>query len=284
LRPEERHVLKVHIGEEPVQLGIQLKEIVLQGDLVKIFTLQNLSNELEEQELHAWNQLMRVLTHEIMNSVTPIVSLSSAMKQIVTAENGGKKAVDKLSEENLDDLSSSIEAIVSRSKGLLQFVHAYKEYARPIDVHAEHTNMTDIIQHVIRLFTPDLEKNQISLQVVREYEDVAAMADRVLIEQVLINLLKNAIEAVDHRGAGAITVRCMKDENDIVHVMIADNGPGIEPDTLNKIFIPFYTTKPKGSGIGLSLCRQIMHAHGGTIRVMSAPGEETVFTILWKSN
>jgi two-component system nitrogen regulation sensor histidine kinase NtrY len=282
IQPEERIVVKAFVAEETCQLSVQIKEIVLQDAPVKIVLLQNLNNELEAKEIEAWYQLIRVLTHEIMNSVTPIVSLTAAVQSILTQGDGSRKELTRLTGENQDDIMNSLSTIASRSKGLMKFVNAYKEYARPIEFLPEVTNMVTVINRIADLLKPDLDKLSIELNVNFNAPDLSARTDSALLEQVLINLIKNAMEAVAHDGSGIIRIDARIKLGNIISIAIADNGSGIDPETITRIFIPFFTTKNKGSGIGLSLSRQIMKLHGGNIKVNSTPGKGSVFTIEWR--
>lgn len=281
IQPDERAVVKVFLAEEQVHLVIQTKEIMLQEKRIHIILLQNLNHELEAKETEAWHQLMRVLTHEIMNSVTPIVSLTGAIQTILSNADGTHKDLRKLNPENIDDVFSSLTTITSRSKGLLKFVNAYREYAKPLQVHLEPTDLVALVTRIIDLLTPDLQAHRIHLHFLHQPKRISVKADVPLIEQVLINLLKNAMEAVPHDGAGEIILSINTKANNNVSISIADNGPGIHPDIMPRIFIPFYTTKTKGTGIGLSLSRQIMKLHNGSIRVHSTPGEGSTFIMEW---
>jgi two-component system, NtrC family, nitrogen regulation sensor histidine kinase NtrY len=283
IQPEERIVTKVFINGEISHLSIQMKEIVLQGEHVKIILLQNLNNELEAKEIEAWYQLIRVLTHEIMNSVTPIVSLTAAIQSILTYSDGSSKKLALLTEENQEDVVNSLSTITARSKGLLKFVNAYKEYAKPLALHPESTDLAVLITRIIDLLKSDLEEHLIHLNVNLTPVSIPAKADIALMEQVLINLIKNAMEAVAHDGGGIINVGARVKEGNIVSITVSDNGSGIDPETMPKIFIPFFTTKSKGTGIGLSLSRQIIKLHGGNIKVSSSPGKGSVFTVEWRS-
>jgi signal transduction histidine kinase len=276
-------VTKVFINGEISHLSIQMKEIVLQGEHVKIILLQNLNNELEAKEIEAWYQLIRVLTHEIMNSVTPIVSLTAAIQSILTYSDGSSKKLALLTEENQEDVVNSLSTITARSKGLLKFVNAYKEYAKPLALHPESTDLAVLITRIIDLLKSDLEEHLIHLNVNLTPVSIPAKADIALMEQVLINLIKNAMEAVAHDGGGIINVGARVKEGNIVSITVSDNGSGIDPETMPKIFIPFFTTKSKGTGIGLSLSRQIIKLHGGNIKVSSSPGKGSVFTVEWRS-
>jgi two-component system, NtrC family, nitrogen regulation sensor histidine kinase NtrY len=282
IEPGQRVVVKTFIEEEQFQLGVQVKEVILQNKLIRIVLLQNLNVELEEKEIEAWQQLMRVLTHEIMNSVTPIISLTSAMREILSVNEGRRKDLNMLTEENLDDISSSLSTIASRSQGLLKFVNAYKEYSKTLETRQEKTDIVALISRIIDLLTPDLQKYQIRCNVHFLNKSIFAQADPVLIEQVLINLMRNAIEAVARDGTGSIEVTASLKVENLVRISVADNGAGIDPETMSRIFIPFFTTKPGGSGIGLSLSRQIMKLHNGFIRVNSGVGSGSVFTMEWK--
>ena len=278
--PGERAVIRTFIEEEQIQLSVQLKEIMLQNKLVRIVLLQNLSSELEEKEIEAWHQLMSVLTHEIMNSVTPIVSLTAAVQNILLRSDGTRKDLGKLNEENLEDVFSSLSTITSRSHGLLKFVNAYKAYSKTIEFHPVTTDVAALVTHITDLLTPDLQKFSVKLEVHQQKRPVKAKTDVVLMEQVLINLIKNAIEAVPHDGSGTITID-ISSTNNMARISIADNGSGMDEETMLRIFVPFFTTKASGSGVGLSLSRQIMKLHNGSIKVHSAPGDGSVFTIEW---
>jgi two-component system nitrogen regulation sensor histidine kinase NtrY len=279
IQPEQRKVVQVFIGEDPYQLSVQAKEIVLQGKPVRIILLQNLNQELEEKEIEAWHQLMRVLTHEIMNSVTPIASLTAAVESILKHPDGTRKDLSTLSDDHIDDIFSSLATIGSRSKGLMNFVKTYKTYAKPIHAQFESVNVTDIVNRVAVLLAPDLQASNVQLVIKSPAIAVEAKTDIALIEQVLINLVKNALEAVEHDGTGIISIDIRK-KNNRVSMAVTDNGSGIDPEVLPRIFVPFFTTKSKGSGIGLSLSRQIMKLHGGTIQV-HLPEKGSIFTLEW---
>lgn len=279
IKPEQRKVVHVSIGEDQYQLSVQAKEIVLNGAPVHIILLQNLNYELEEKEIEAWHQLMRVLTHEIMNSVTPIASLTAAVESILKHPDGTRKDLGTLNEDQVDDVFSSLATIGSRSKGLMSFVKAYKAYAKPIHAQFESVDVRELVNRTAELLASDLHALGIQLIINNPSTNVEAKADIALMEQVLINLVKNAMDAVAHDGTGIITIDVGVKINRVI-IVITDNGTGIDPEVLPRIFVPFFTTKPQGSGIGLSLSRQIMKLHGGTIQVH--PSEKgSVFTLAW---
>jgi signal transduction histidine kinase len=239
---------------------------------------------LETREIEAWHQLIRVLTHEIMNSVTPISSLTSAMQLILTNENGSSKEPAELTRENVEDVFDSVNTVSSRAKGLLKFVQAFKEFSQPLSLNLETIDMVALLRDVIKLLTPDFHQRRITLEFYHDTLQVVAQGDKGLLEQVFINLLKNSMEASPTDGTGAISVYIHTNEKDHVRITIGDNGHGIESDVLSKIFIPFFTTKAKGSGIGLSFSRQVIKLHNGNIKVQSVVGEGTVFTVTLPSN
>jgi two-component system, NtrC family, nitrogen regulation sensor histidine kinase NtrY len=274
----DKRVIRIHPGEKVMDLSIHLKEIVQRNKNLKIFLLQNISRELDDREVEAWQKLTQVLTHEIMNSVTPIASLSDAIQTIIS-ENGSPVDLRLLDHDRLEDIHDSVATISSRSKGLMQFVSAYKEFAKNPELKPEFFDVIGLVQKITGLFAPDLEKNKIRLQYHFQKIAIETKADPVLIEQVLINLIKNAIDAVAHDGTGMITVQVKKDLK--VQVSVSDNGRGIPAEIRDKIFIPFFTTRAKGSGVGLSLCKQIMKLHDGNIWVSSTPEEGSAFTIEW---
>jgi signal transduction histidine kinase len=281
IKPEERLVTKVFIGQEIYQLSVQSKFIILQGKQVKIILLQNLNSELEAKEIEAWYQLIRVLTHEIMNSVTPIVSLTAAMQTMLNTD-GTRRDLSKLSDDNIDDVFSSLSTIASRSKGLLKFVHAYKEYAKPLELHQEPVDVVDLVTRVVELLRLDIRQSLVEVQVIHADKSALANVDIALMEQVLINLIKNALEALPKNGAGKIIIEIKTKLSNEVSISVTDNGPGIDPEILPKIFIPFFTTKTSGSGIGLSLSRQILKLHNGNLKVHSALGEGSTFIMEWR--
>jgi two-component system, NtrC family, nitrogen regulation sensor histidine kinase NtrY len=214
--------------------------------------------------LDAWQKLIRVLTHEIMNSVTPITSLSGTLKQIVENEPNHKDTIKKVSQ--------GLEAIELRSQGLQNFTDAYRKLTKiPTPIFTE-VNVKKIIDRILTLF-----HDKASFVKVKVDENINIFADKDLIEQVFINLIKNGIEALEKTVNPMITIKAWKEEQ--TYVAISDNGGGIDPDKLDKIFIPFFTTKNEGSGIGLALSRQIVRLHNGNISVLSVLNEGTTFTV-----
>jgi len=257
------------------QISINAATVSLRGRVIKLISLQNIQAELQQKELEAWQNLTKVLRHEIMNSVTPIVSLASTMREIIEIDLSEKEEI----QETVNDLKEALFTIENRSKGIMNFVNAYREFTSIPKPTFEDTNSKDLIAQVLNLVQPQLKEKQIVLKTEFK-EDFELVADTEQIEMVLINIIKNAVESVENRLNPQVRIRTYEmDERKIIE--IADNGSGIEPEALEKIFIPFYTTKKTGSGIGLSLSRQIMQMHGGNLKVSSKVGEGSKFLIIF---
>lgn len=228
--------------------------------------------------MESWKKLIRILNHEIMNSVTPISSLSSAMNKMLRNEDGEKKALNSINADDADDLFDSIETIESRSKGLLKFVTAYKQLSKlPKPTFAE-VNINGLIKHITTLLKPEFKKHQIKVSLPSLEKDLILKIDHEMIEQVLINLILNSIQAIKDNTNKRIEIEAYSYKNNSF-VRVTDNGPGIEAEVLDNIFIPFFTTKKNGSGIGLSLSRQIMRLHKGNIQVHTEVGKGSSFLL-----
>ena len=259
-------------------LTLQATELRIRGNTVKLITLQNIQNELQRQELEAWQNLTRVLRHEIMNSITPISSLTSTLREILDHELIKKDHLYELKAEGADDLRDGLETIENRSKGLIKFIDAYREYTSLPQPKLKTVGVKALIEKVAQLLKQELKKTSIRFSVVCESEYLTVQADEEMIEQVLINLIKNAIEANDQAENATIEVKGTYTENAVI-ISITDNGPGIIPEAIDRIFVPFFTTKKTGSGIGLALSRQIMQMHNGSLTVSSEPYVKTTFTL-----
>lgn len=259
-------------------LTLQATELRIRGNTVKLITLQNIQTELQRQELEAWQNLTRVLRHEIMNSITPISSLTSTLREILDHELVKKGDDYELKAEGAEDLRDGLQTIESRSKGLIKFIDAYREYTSLPQPKLKTVRVKDLIEKVAQLLKPDFKKKNIQLIIRCDSEYLTMQADEEMIEQVLINLVKNAIEAADHDDLARVEINGTYTENSII-IEVTDNGPGIIPEAIDRIFVPFFTTKKTGSGIGLALSRQIMQMHNGSLTVVSEPDIKTTFTL-----
>lgn len=266
-------------GSNELYLTIQATELRIRGNTVKLLTLQNIKPELQKQELEAWQNLTRVLRHEIMNSITPISSLTSTLKDILAYDLSKRDDGNyELKAEGADDLKEGLATIENRSKGLIKFIDAYREYTSlPVPV-LRTVRIKDLIEKIAMLMRQEVKRHEINFTHIYNSEYLTIQADEEMIEQVLINLVKNAIEAVQQVPNPTVQLRGFYD-GESVKIEVEDNGPGIIPEAIEHIFVPFYTTKKTGSGIGLSLSRQIMQMHNGTLTVESAPDVKTIFRL-----
>ena len=272
-------LVETRVGGKDQMFSVSAAQITLRSVVMKIVCFQDIQNEIRKKEIEAWHKLIRILTHETMNSVTPIVSLAETMHLILVNEGGENKTSKEITDENLQDLSFSLETIIGRGNGILKFVSNYRKLTRIPKPEIESVEVTPFLQKIINLASAARNTPPIHLKV--SPKEIKILLDPVLIEQVLINLLKNAREALENTSNAEIQVTA-KPEAGKYLIMVADNGPGIDPDKLEKIFIPFYTTKKEGSGIGLSVSRQIMSLHGGHLDLQSEPGS-TIFTLSFQN-
>jgi nitrogen fixation/metabolism regulation signal transduction histidine kinase len=277
LKTGGRELVRVKNGDETIQLSIYAIELTLRGEEVKLISMSNIQSELEEKEMEAWQNLVRVLTHEIMNSVTPISSLAG----VVEEELQQKLLANELNmeREEAEDMHLSIQTISRRSEGLIKFVKEFRSLTHIPKPKLAEVCIRPLLDELAMLHKKELADNNIIISVAVEPDTLCIRADKTLIEQVLINLIKNAIQAFGEKLDKKIMLSSYVNENGGVIVSVKDNGTGIEPEALEKIFIPFFSTKKTGSGIGLSLSKQIMRQHEGNIAVKSVLGQGTEFLL-----
>jgi two-component system nitrogen regulation sensor histidine kinase NtrY len=273
LIPEQPQLVKINISGYLFQLSVKASEFKIRDRWIKLVSFQDIKGELDQKELESWQKLIRVLTHEIMNSVTPISTLAETMlkqnrqhEEAVRQWEGGS--------DYFDNMMDGLHLIRERGSGLIDFVQKYRDLSRLPAPDFSEMGLNGLLGGIHRLFEKDLEESGISFYTVVKPDNLTLNADRKLIEQVLINLVRNAIEALSGRQDGRIQIVAQKDK-DAVRIIVSDNGPGIPEDIIDQVFIPFFTTKEEGSGIGLSLSRQIMRLHQGTIDIQSVPSKET---------
>jgi two-component system, NtrC family, nitrogen regulation sensor histidine kinase NtrY len=277
LKTGGRELVRLKIGDDLFQLSVYAIELTLRGENVKLISIQNIQSELEEKEMEAWQNLVRVLTHEIMNSVTPISSLAGIVEEELR-QHMEKEHGTHLTSEQLNDIHLSLQTISKRSEGLIHFVKEFRSLTnipKPRQVQIE---VKTLLDELVMLHRKELMEKSIQLKISVYPEDLTISADKHMIDQVIINLIKNAIQAFDEtEKEKLIELKAALNEKSRPLISIKDNGTGIDPEALEKIFIPFFTTKKTGSGIGLSLSRQIMRQHQGTLTVKSTPGKGTEF-------
>lgn len=276
--PGNRSILtRQMIGNEMVSLSVRKVTMKKQEKEVSLVSIHNISSELEEEELVVWQKLIGVLTHEIMNSVSPIKSLTGTLSGMVNREMTGT-GMKYSNKELMSDLSQGLSAIETRSRGLMQFVEAYRRLTGiPGPIFTEN-RVSAIVQGVLTLMKNEAGTEKIEFKYAIHPPDLILSCDERLVSQVLINLVSNAIFAIGENQKGAIEIDAGMGDDNRVWIVVKDTGKGIPNEIKEKIFIPFFTTREKGSGIGLSLVRQVMHMHRGSVKVSSTAGF-TEFTL-----
>jgi signal transduction histidine kinase len=278
----EQSMVRVAEEDRTLQLAVHVSRFRLRNEAHALASIQDLRNELEEKEMEAWQQLTRVLTHEIMNSVAPISSLASTAHRLLSEAPASPNGTppQELS-EIAEDAREAVQTIERRSKGLISFVDSYRSFTKIPNPSFKVLEVQELFDDVRRLLRVQIEEHALDLRINVAPEDLQVSADPELIEQVLINLVLNAMQAVEDEPEPRIELRARIDRRSRPVLQVIDNGPGIPPDVQEKIFVPFFTTKEDGSGIGLSLSRQIMRLHGGALTVRSDPDAdaETMFTL-----
>jgi signal transduction histidine kinase len=275
----ERTLLDVRRGDDTLQLVLYATTFELVQQRYKLVSFHNIRDELDQQEIDSWRKLIRVLTHEIMNSVTPITSLSRLIRETMIDESVSPPAFRRLVPQEQDDMLRSVTAIHTRSSGLLDFVQAYRSFAKLPEPVFTTVNVPGLLEHVRTLMSQDMDAAHIAVDLQCRDTGLTVRADAGQAEQVLINLLRNAVDALSGMPQPRIELRGFRNDQGKVLVQVIDNGAGIEPEHLDSIFIPFFTTKRNGTGVGLSISRQLMRVNRGGISVRSTPGEGSVFTL-----
>ncbi|MBS1921282.1 MAG: HAMP domain-containing histidine kinase [Bacteroidetes bacterium] len=275
LRPGENKIATAHLETSSFKILLSATAFQTEGNIYKLIAFQNVNEALDETESKAWQKLLSVLTHEIMNSVAPISSLAETLKHRL------QQSVSLLNNDSgsVDDLELGIETIKRRSDGLLKFAETYRSLNKITKLNLKKIYVRDIFENLLQLMQPTLEQKNIDLETILKDTDISLEVDTDLLEQVMINLLLNAIEAVKEKPDPRIILSAYTTSNHKTVIKISDNGNGMPAELLDKIFIPFFSTKKSGSGIGLSLCKQIMMLHKGTIQVQSVEGEGTAFLL-----
>lgn len=275
LKPGDSKVATAHAERNSFKILLSATAFQTEGKIYKLIAFQNVNEALDETESKAWQKLLSVLTHEIMNSVAPISSLAETLK------NRLQQSVAVLNDDTgtVDDLEIGIETIKRRSEGLLKFAETYRNLNKITTLNLQKVYVRDIFENLLQLMQPTLEQKNIEIETILKDTDIVLEADTNLLEQVMINLVVNAIEAVKDKPEPRIVLTAYVANNKRTVIKVADNGHGMAEELLDKIFIPFFSTKKSGSGIGLSLCKQIMMLHKGNIQVHSKEGEGTAFQL-----
>jgi nitrogen fixation/metabolism regulation signal transduction histidine kinase len=273
LKPGESKVSIAHLERDSFKVLLSATTFQTDGQKYKLIAFQNVNEALDENESKAWQKLLSVMTHEIMNSVAPISSLAETLKHRLKATN--KKPDTEPG--SMDDLELGIDTIKRRSEGLLKFAETYRNLNKITTLNLKKIYVRDLFENMHQLMQPTLAQKNIELEIILKDPDLQLDADTNLVEQVLINLIVNAIEAVKDREEPRIILSAYHAANRRTVIKVTDNGTGMPEEILDKIFVPFFSTKKNGSGIGLSLCKQIMMLHRGNMQVQSVEGQGTAF-------
>ncbi|MGQ1891722.1 sensor histidine kinase [Thermophagus sp. OGC60D27] len=279
IQPNQQKVLKLELNNQKVANLLIKATIFKKGDqTLRLVSMQDINDQLNEKELDSWMKLIRVLTHEIMNSIAPVTSLSENLKNYFI-KDGTTISPSAVSEKMIQNTVKGLQVIEQQGTGLLSFVESYRQLTRLPKPNLKPVKICQLTENTIYLHQSAWPAIQISLKC--NNPQITILADEKMIARVLVNLIKNAAEAIDDQKEGKISVDISQNTAQKTEVQIKDNGPGITPDLLEDIFVPFFTTREKGSGIGLSLARQIMRMHGGQINVRSIPTKGTVFSLVF---
>jgi two-component system, NtrC family, nitrogen regulation sensor histidine kinase NtrY len=275
LKPGVSKIATAHPDKSSFKILLSATAFQTEGKKFKLIAFQNINEALDETESKAWQKLLSVMTHEIMNSVAPISSLADTLK------NRLQQSVSELNNEtgSVDDLELGIETIKRRSEGLLKFAETYRNLNKITTLSLKKVYIRDLFENLHHLMQPTLAQKNIDIEIILKDPELGLEADTNLVEQVLINLVVNAIEAVKEKANPKIILTAFTANNKKTVIKVTDNGVGMTEEVLDKIFIPFFSTKKHGSGIGLSLCKQIMMLHRGTVQVQSKEGEGTAFLL-----
>ena len=276
LPDNNKRVYRLLIKDETIQLLLYSTSFGMRNQIFKLVAVQNILPELEEKEIEAYQKLIRVLTHEIVNSITPISSLASTAGNMLSMFQNTNV---QRNEAAVEDIYSAIITIQKRSEGLIYFVEKYRSLTKIPNPKVQIVKALEIFQRLRTLMETAINGKGIIFSMDIEPKDLELITDPDLLEQVIINILNNAIQSLVSTKEGKVGLYAQIDERGRACIRIRDNGPGIPEELLEKIFIPFFSTKKEGSGIGLSISKQIVRTLGGTINVSSKPNQETVFTI-----
>ncbi|MFT4737014.1 MAG: two-component system nitrogen regulation sensor histidine kinase NtrY [Paraglaciecola sp.] len=280
--PNDRKILKkIEIKGQIRHLSIVMKKIVINEETASLVAFHDIDAELDQQEIESWQKLIRVMTHEIKNSVIPISTLSQVINTMLNEEGVIDQPLSVLNEEDQEDLRLGIRTIEKRSKGLVKFVMSYNDLSKVPVPDLETIDLVGMLDDILRLENEEFSRHGITVIKNLPKQAVHFPIDLQMIEQVLINLIKNAIEALEGEAKGELQIGLQTSRDEVI-IRLIDNGPGMDQETLSNIFVPFYTTKEQGSGIGLSLSRQIIRAHRGQLKIYSTPGQGTKVEMIFR--
>lgn len=278
IKPFENKLISFSAEYGDTQLSLKATSLKTDEEEVTILSVQDIKSELDEKEIDSWLKLIRVLMHEIMNSITPITSLSESLSKVLS-KDGIPVLPEEVNEKTISRTLQGLKIIREQGRGLMSFVESYRKLTRVPEPDRKLFRVSDFLKRIQILFKSLEQKDGIELTVMLKDTDLEIFADENMVSQVLINLLKNALEANEANPSAEIKIRAGTGPDNHPEICVIDNGPGIPEENLDEIFVPFFTTRPNGSGVGLSISKQIMRVHGGTLKVRSMQGKETLFCL-----
>ena len=280
IKAGDRFLVDFKVDEMTQRLTVSASEILIAGKTERLISLQNIQSELDGVQLAAWQDLVRVLTHEIMNSITPVASLAKTAVDLVD------DVVLKISDNpeivaELSDAKDAVDTVARRSDSLMTFVSSYRQLTRLPEPDKIRVRLADLFADVSKVAAMGWEEKGIAFISNVEPAELDVSADRQMVEQVLINILQNAEHALEDQDSGRVTLSGSLNRRGHIVVEVTDTGPGVSEELINRIFVPFYTTRREGSGVGLALSRQVMIAHGGTITFSNIESGGARFTLIF---
>lgn len=278
MRQHEQRLITIDGNQGKITLLIKATSFKSGEQRLTLLSVQDIGQELSEKEVDSWMKLIRVLTHEIMNAIAPVTSLSETLSSYYV-KDGHPISSSEVSEKVVETTIRGLEIIKEQGKGLITFVEGYRKFTRLPKPEKAIMSVSALLEKTVVLSKSGIINSSIHLAIKQSDADLQILADDQLITQVLINLIKNAAEALDGKAGSKICLSAGSIVGGKVDISVTDNGPGIPEELLEEIFIPFFTTRAQGNGIGLSLSRQIMRLHGGSLKVRSTLGKETIFTL-----
>ncbi|SMG29729.1 sensor histidine kinase [Arenibacter troitsensis] len=280
LKPFERRMFQLTNEREKIDLAIKSSSFHLDGKELLLVVIQDIHQELDEKETESWTKLIRVLTHEIMNSITPITSISDSILKYYHNENS---TPDDSSEnhQRFNNTIKGLEVIKDQGENLMSFVQSYRSFLNVPVPDKKIVSAQSLLEKVKLLVSQNPEFSNTSIELQIQTPSLELFIDEKQITQVLINLCKNALQSLSNQESSAIKLNAGINSAGEKYIEVEDNGPGIPHELINEIFVPFFTTKNTGTGVGLSLSKQILKMHGGNLKVNSVPNKNTTFTLLF---
>ena len=276
--PGHRELVTFNVEGIEYHLTLATTEVIVAGESERLISLQDIQSELDATQYQAWEELVRVLTHEIMNSITPVTSLAKTASDVVDDAIAKKQRGEEFDEE-LEDLRDAVHTVARRSDSLTQFVDSYRQISRLAPPEKKRLRIADVFDSVEKLALAEWPDKRVSFTREITPPELDVYADRDLLEPVLLNLLRNAWQSTTHTENPEVSLTARLNRRNNVVIAVSDNGPGVPDDIATKIFVPFFTTKEGGSGVGLALARQVMIAHGGFIRLTTNESGGATFSL-----